>query len=172
MKILFREGTVMSKFITDIIGKFELETPSLQNQHKRMSFIGVLPIQANSNYSQKNKDGVEQYWAQLLVNFSSAYNRTDESGQIHEDNKSLKTLVISFPMSYLSKQNISTHQFKDFFDTHYICKKFLILPVSEEKQAFQVQGDKKIPIKNQTKVEIDPSFDLKAFMDSHKEIKK
>ena len=162
----------MSKVINTILDQFESEVPNLQNQHKRLSFIGVLPIQANSNYTQKNKDGVEQYWAQLLVNFTSAYNRTDEAGQIHDDNKSLKTLVISFPMSYLNKQNISTLQFKDFFDANYVCKKFLVLPVTEEKQAFQQQGDKKIPIKNQTKVEINPDFDLKGFIESHKDIKK
>lgn len=162
----------MSKVINTILDQFESEVPNLQNQHKRMSLIGVLPIQANSNYTQKNKDGVEQYWAQLLVNFSSSYNRTDEAGQVHDDNKSLKTLVISFPMSYLTQQNISTHQFKDFFDNNYVCKKFLVLPVTEEKQAFQQQGDKRIPIKNQTKVEIDPTFDLKGFINSHNEVKK
>lgn len=162
----------MSKVINTILEQFESEVPTLQNQHNRISLIGVFPIQANSNYNQKNKDGKEEYWAQLLVNFSSSYNRTDEAGQIHDDNKSLKTLVISFPMYYLEKQKVSTLQFKNFFDENYVCKKFLVLPVTEEKQAYQRQGDKNIPIKNQTKVQIDPNFDFRSFIDSHKEIKK
>lgn len=165
----------MSKVITEMLSTFEGETPNLQNQHKRISFIGVLPIQANSSYTLKDEKGNEAYWAQLLVNFSSGYNRTDEMGEVHDDNKSLKTLVISFPMSYLKNQGVNTHEFKTFFDSNYICKKFLILPVTEEKQAYQSQGSgdnrKMIPIKNQTKVNIDENFDLKAFIDSHKSAK-
>jgi hypothetical protein len=162
----------MSKFITNIVDQFEVKTPSLQNQHDRISFIGVLPIQANANYNKADKNNPESYWAQLLVNFSSAYQRIDESGVVSDDNKSLKTLVISFPKKYLDDNQISISQFTIFFEREYVAKKFLILPVTEEKQAFQVQGDKKIPIKNQTKVSIDSNFDLKAFIDSHKEVKK
>ncbi len=162
----------MSKFITTIVDQFESETPSLQNQHNRISLIGVLPIQANANYNKADKNNPESYWAQLLVNFSSKYQRIDESGQVTDDNKSLKTLVISFPKKFLDNNQISTSQFTEFFEREYVARKFVMLPVTEEKQAFQVQGDKKIPIKNQTKVEIDPSFDLKAFMESHKESKK
>jgi len=162
----------MSKFITDMIQNFETETPNLQNQHNRISFIGVLPIQANANYNKANKDKPESYWAQLLVNFSSKYQRIDETGQVSDDNKSLKTLVISFPRKYLDDNNITTTIFTDFFEKEYVAKRFLILPVTEEKQAYQTQGEKKIPIKNQTKVEIDPNFDLRAFMASHKENKK
>ena len=162
----------MSKFITDMIQNFETETPNLQNQHNRISFIGVLPIQANANYNKADKNNPENYWAQLLVNFSSKYQRIDETGQVSDDNKSLKTLVISFPRKYLDDNNITTTIFTDFFEKEYVAKKFLILPVTEEKQAYQNQGDKRIPIKNQTKVEIDPNFDLRAFMASHKENKK
>ena len=162
----------MSKFITNIVEQFEVETPSLQNQHNRISLIGVLPIQANANYNKADKNNPESYWAQLLVNFSSTYQRIDETGQVSDDNKSLKTLVISFPRKFLDANQVSTSQFTEFFEKEYVAKKFLILPVTEEKQAFQVQGDKKIPIKNQTKVEIDSNFDLKLFMSSHKEIKK
>ena len=166
----------MSKFITNIVDQFESKTPSLQNQHDRITFIGFLPIQANANYNKADKKNPESYWAQLLVNFSSSYQRIDESGQVSDDNKSLKTLVISFPKKYLDNNNISISQFTEFFEREYVARKFLVLPVTEEKPAFQIQGSgdnaKKIPIKNQTKAEIDPSFDLKVFMDSHKEIKK
>jgi len=166
----------MNKIINEMLQNFEVKTPSLQNQHDRISFIGVLPIQANANYNKATKKDPETYWAQLLVNFSSAYQRIDEAGQISDDNKSLKTLVVSFPKKYLDDNQISISQFTDFFEREYVAKKFLVLPVTEEKQAFQSQGSgdniKKIPIKNQTKVSIDPNFDLKAFMVSHKENKK
>jgi len=155
----------MSKFIIDAINSFQAEVPTLQNQHKRASFLGFLPIQANTNY-QKDKDGVEQYWAQLLCNFSSTYGRTDENGQTHDDNNSLKTLVVKFPMAYLKKYNITSSMFKNFFDANFVAKRFIILPVTEEKQSFQYVGDKRVPIKNQTEVTILEDFDLKAFFAS------
>ena len=158
----------MNKIINETIQNFESEIPNLQNQHNRVSFIGVLPIQANANYNKADNKNPESYWAQLLVNFSSKYQRIDETGQISDDNKSLKTLVISFPRKYLDDNQITTSIFTNFFEREYVGKRFLILPVTEEKQSFQNQGDKRVPIKNQTKVEIDPSFDIRAFMDSHK----
>jgi len=134
-------------------------TPTLQNQHSRISFIGFLPIQANSNFD-KDKDGNTTFWAQLLCNYSSSYNRTDENGEIHNDNKTLKTLVVKFPMSYLKKYSITTQQFKNFFEEEYVAKKFIILPVSEEKQSFQFVKDARVAIKNQTEVVIDENFNL------------
>ena len=155
----------MSKVITDLLNNFESETPTLQNQHKRISLIGCLPLQANTNF-EKDKNGVESYWAQLLCNYTSSYNRTDETGQQHGDNASLKTLVIKFPMSTLKKYNISSQDFKSFFDKNFVAKKWLLLPVTEEKQSFQYVNDKRVPIKNQTEVTIDDSFDLNHYFKS------
>ena len=155
----------MSKLIIDSISKFQGEVPTLQNQHQRITFLGCLPIQANTNF-EKNKEGVETYWAQLLCNFSTSYNRTDEHGQTHDDNNVLKTLVVKFPMSYLKNNTITSSMFKNFFDANFVAKKFLILPVSEEKQSFQYVADKRVPIKNQTEVTISEDFDLKAFFAS------
>jgi len=45
----------MNKIITNMLQDFEVKTPSLQNQHDRISFIGVLPIQANANYNKADK---------------------------------------------------------------------------------------------------------------------
>jgi len=149
----------MSKFINELANNFESVTPTLQNQHSRISFIGFLPIQANSNFD-KDKDGNTTFWAQLLCNYSSSYNRTDENGEIHNDNKTLKTLVVKFPMSYLKKYSITTQQFKNFFEEEYVAKKFIILPVSEEKQSFQFVKDARVAIKNQTEVVIDENFNL------------
>lgn len=158
----------MNKIITTTIQDLEAKVPTLQNQHDRTSFIAVLPIQANANYTKPDKDNLETYWAQLLVNFSSDYQRTDELGQVTDDNKSLKTLVISFPKAFLDKNQVSISEFTSFFEAHYIAKKFLFIPVSEEKQSFQYQNGKSIPIKNQTKVTIDSNFDFRAFISSHK----
>ena len=108
----------------------------------------------------KDKDGNTTFWAQLLCNYSSSYNRTDENGEIHNDNKTLKTLVVKFPMSYLKKYSITTQQFKNFFEEEYVAKKFIILPVSEEKQSFQFVKDARVAIKNQTEVVIDENFNL------------
>ena len=99
------------------------------------------------------------------------YPRVDETGQTTEDNKSLKTLVIKFSQKYLDNNQITTASFIEFFEREYVAKKFLILPVTEEKPEFQnadKKGDEKVLLRNKTKVEIDPSFNLKAFMDSHK----
>lgn len=158
----------MNKIISDIIQSFESEVPNLQNQHNRLSLIGFLPIQANANYSKSDDKSSEFCWAQLLVSFMTKYPRVDETGQTTEDNKSLKTLVIKFPPKYLSDNNITVSMFTEFFEREYVGKKFLILPVTEEKQAFHTYGKQQVPTKNKTEVEIDPEFNLKAFMDSHK----
>jgi len=159
----------MSKVIINLLEKFQAETPSLSNQHNRLSLIGVLPIQANSSFTKDQLNTLTNekkdiYWAQLLCNYSSSYNRTDENGQVHDDNASLKTLVIKFPMDYLKSQAVSTQQFKTFFDKNYVGKAWLILPVSEEKGSSTWKDKKSVPIKNQTEVTIDSSFNLKEFM--------
>jgi len=158
----------MSKVINELLDRFESQTPTLQNQFNRLSLIAVLAIQANTNFS-KDKDGVESYWAQLLCNYKSTYNRLNENGEQTDDNASLKTLVIKFPMSYLKKYNFTSNQFKNRFDANFVMKQWLILPVTEEKQSYQYLNDKRMPIKNQTEVTIDPDFDLsKLFEDELK----
>jgi len=161
----------MPNFINELTSNFESVAPTLQNQHKRISFIGFLPIQANSNFN-KDKEGNTTFWAQLLCNFTSSYNRTDENGETFDDNKSLKTLVVKFPMSYLKKYSITTQQFKNFFDEEFVAKKFIILPVSEEKQSFHFVKDSRIAIKNQTEVVIDVDFNLNDLIKSFVPTKK
>jgi len=150
-------------YITNLLNSFLNEQPTLQNQHKRISLIGALPQQCNVSY-QKDKEGVTRYWAQLLCNFKSSYNRVDEQGELHDDNSSIKTLVIKFPMDYLQKQKVSTNDFKSFFDEHFVQKHFIVLPIKEEKQSYQFVDDKRTPIKNQSEALIDSDFDLNNFI--------
>jgi len=153
----------MSNIVSELIKNFESAVPSLQNQHTRMSLVGILPIQANTNFD-KDKNGKETFWAQLLCNFTASYSRTDENGQVHDDNASLKTFVVKFPMTYLKNEDVTTQEFKTYFDKNFVAKKFLFLPVGEEKQSFQYNADKRVPIKNQTEVTIDESFPLKSLI--------
>lgn len=158
-------------YISDFLNSFQNEEPTLLNQHKRISLIGALPQQCNVSF-QKDKDGVKRYWAQLLCNYKTAYSRQDESGELHNDNSSIKTLVIKFPMDYLQKHSLSTTDIKTFFDTHFVQKKFLVLPVTEEKQSFQFLNDKRVPIKNQSEVNIDENFDLRSYINEINKSKK
>jgi len=158
-------------YITNFLNSFQGQSATLQNQHERISLIGVLVQQCNVSY-QKDKDGVVRYWAQLLCNFKSSYSRTDEKGELHNDNSSIRTLVIKFPMSYLEKNKLSTNDLKSFFDEYFVQKKFLILPVTEEKQSYQFVNDKRTPIKNQTEVIINQNFNLSSFIDEVKNDKK
>jgi hypothetical protein len=135
---------------------------SFENMHKRTSLIGILPIQANAS-SEKDENGVERFWCHLVANYKSTYTRQDEHGELHDDNASLKTLLIKFPMDMLQKNQITSSQFKNFFDKEYCGKKFLFLPVSEEKQKFDTVGKNRVPVKNVTECTIDPSFNLAEF---------
>ncbi len=140
---------------------------SFENMYKRFSFISFLPIQANSNY-EKLEDGKEIFWFQLVSNYKNTYSRTDEQGEIHDDNATIKTLVIKFPKSYLSNQNLQVSEVKEFFEKNYIGKKFITLPVDEERPKFNFEGGKKVLVKNVTECTIDESFNLKELINPTK----
>ncbi len=140
---------------------------SFENMYKRFSFISVLPIQANSNY-EKQDDGTEIFWFQLVSNYKNTYSRTDEKGEIHDDNATIKTLVIKFPKSYISSQGLNVSDVKDFFEKNYVGKKFITLPVDEERPKFNLVDKKRVLVKNATECTIDESFNLKDLINPTK----
>lgn len=146
---------------------------SFDNMHKRTSIIGVLPVQTNTNVNrEKDENGVvkESIWFQVVANYKSSYSRTDENGEQHDDNATLKTIIVKFSSEHLRNFKVSTAQLKEFIDLNYTGKKFLFLPVSEEKQSFIVQGSKdnrlRVPVKNQSECVVDSEFDLNEFLKS------
>ncbi|WP_458701398.1 hypothetical protein ACKGJI_04615 [Sulfurospirillum sp. 1307] len=154
--------------ITKHIENYENLVFSFENMHKRTSIIGVLPVQANTNFS-KDENGIESYWFQLVCNYKSTYSRTDEHGEQHDDNASLKTLIIKFSMDHLKKYNVKSSDLKKFFDDNYVGKKFLFLPVSEEKQSW-TNTKPRTPIKNQSECVVSSDFDLNEFMKIDKKV--
>jgi hypothetical protein len=136
--------------------------------HKRTSIIGVLPVQTNTNVNrEKDENGVvkESIWFQVVANYKSSYSRTDENGEQHDDNATLKTIIVKFSSEHLRNFKVSTAQLKEFIDSNYTGKKFLFLPVSEEKQSFT--GSKpRVPVKNQSECVVDSEFDLNEFLKS------
>lgn len=153
----------MSKDINAYVEAFEAHNFSFENQKKRISLVGFMPQHANSNF-QKDADGVEQFWFQIHGIYESSYGRTDELGEMHQDNNSLKTLVVKIKADHMRKYNVTTMQLKDFIDKNYTGKKMLVLPTSEEKQSKKQQADKKyLPLPNQTEVTVLDDFDLYRF---------
>ena len=153
----------MSKAISQFVESFEALTFNFENQRKRISLVGFMPQQANTN-SQKDEQGVEQSWFQLVGIYEASYNRSDENGEVHNDNASIKTLVVKFKGTHLKKYSISTTQFKEFLDKEFVGKKMLVLPCSEEKVSKKKVGDNYLPIPNQTEVSVLEDFDLRKFM--------
>lgn len=151
--------------VTNHINQFSNLSFSFENMHKRTTLIGFLPLQANASFD-KDENGVERYWFQLLGNFKSSYNRTDENGEQHDDNASVKTLTVKFPMSYLAKHGVTSSQIKKYFDDNYVGKKFIFLPVTEEKQKFEFHDKKRVPVKNVSECSIDDSFNLRDLLGS------
>ena len=82
---------------------------------------------------KKDKDGVEQTWFQVVGIYETSYGRSDENGEMHNDNASIKTLVAKFKGDHLKKFGISTTQLKEFMDKEFVGKKMIVLPCSEEK---------------------------------------
>lgn len=153
----------MSKVITDFVESFSALSFNFENSKRRVSFVGFMPQQANTN-SQLDEKGVEQSWFQIVGIYESAYARSDENGEVHNDNASIKTLVVKFRGTHLRKYGISTTQLKEFIDAEYIGKKMIILPTSEEKVTKKKIGDKYLPIPNQTEVTVLEDFDLRKFI--------
>ncbi|MDD3324298.1 MAG: hypothetical protein PHN38_04150 [Sulfurospirillaceae bacterium] len=152
----------MSKYISAYVDFFENLPFGFENQKKRLSLVGFMPQQANTN-SAKDKDGVEQTWFQVVGIYDSSYSRSDENGEVHNDNASIKTLVVKVRGEHLRKSGISTSQFKDFLDKNYIGKKMIVLPCTEEKQSKKLIGDKYVVLPHQTEVSVLEDFDLRKF---------
>lgn len=153
----------MSKVINTMVDSIESLPFSFENQKKRFSFVGFMPQQANTN-SQKDKDGVEQSWFQIVGIYEASYGRSDENGELHNDNASIKTLVAKFRGDHLRKYGISTTQLKEFIDKEYIGKKMILLPCSEEKVSKKKVGENYLPLPNQTEVTVLDEFDLRKFI--------
>ena len=127
----------MSKTINAYVDSFENLTFNFENQRKRISLVGFMPQQANSN---------------------------DEKGEVHNnDNSSIKTLVVKFKGDHLKKHGVSTTMLREFLIANYIGKKMLVLPVSEEKQSKKKIGEKYIPLPNQSECTVLEDFDLWKF---------
>lgn len=152
----------MSKVINALVDSIESLPFSFENQKKRFSFVGFMPQQANTN-SQKDKEGVEQSWFQIVGIYEASYGRSDENGELHNDNASIKTLVAKFRGDHLRKYGISTTQLKEFIDKEYIGKKMILLPCSEEKVSKKKVGENYLPLPNQTEVTVLEEFDLWKF---------
>ena len=153
----------MSKVINAMVDSIESLPFSFENQKKRFSFVGFMPQQANTN-SQKDKDGVEQSWFQIVGIYEASYGRSDENGELHNDNASIKTIVAKFRGDHLRKFGISTTQLKKFIDDEYIGKKMILLPCSEEKVSKKKVGENYLPLPNQTEVTVLDEFDLRKFI--------
>lgn len=153
----------MSKTINAYVDSFENLNFNFENQRKRISLVGFMPQQANSN-DEKDEDGVLRSWFQIVGIYESSYNRTDEKGEVHDnDNSSIKTLVVKFKDKHLKKYGVSTTMLREFLISNYIGQKMLVLPVSEEKQSKKKIGDKFVPLPNQSECTVLEDFDLWKF---------
>ena len=154
-----------NKTVIESLENFSKVTPTFDNMEELISIKGFFPIQSNTNVDEKTNTIA---WAQLVVSYKSSYGRVDDvTGEHISDNATHKKLVVKFPRKYLEINRITTNEFKSFFDTHFVKKSRLILPVTEEKQSFR----DKLPILNQSEVTISDTFNLRSFIDSFKKAK-
>lgn len=135
---------------------------SFENQFTRSQVLAFLPIQANA--SSNESDGVRKDWFQLIAQYKSSYSAIDSDGNpVETDNNTIKILKVKF--SPKSTVGVSPTQFKKFFDTYFVGKKFLILPVGSELPVIV----NKVQVKDQTQTVVDSSFSLSDFI---KEVEK
>lgn len=158
----------MSKAINSYVDSFESKLFSFDTQKQRMTIVGFMPQQANSN-SAKDEQGIERIWFQVVGIYESSYNRVDESGEVHtNDNSTIKTIVVKFKGDHLKKYGVSTSMLKNFIDENYVGKKMIVFPTSEEKQSKKTIENKEgkkftVPLPNQTECEVLQDFDLWKF---------
>lgn len=158
----------MSKVINAYVDSFESKNFAFDTQKERMTILGFMPQQCNSN-SAKDEQGIERTWFQVVGIYESAYNRVDESGELHtNDNSTIKTIVVKFKGDHLKKYGVSTTMLKNFLDENYIGKKMLVLPTTEEKQSKKQLQNKEgknisVPLPNQTECTVLDDFDLWKF---------
>lgn len=153
----------MSKIITDYVASFEALTFDFKNQRKRMTVLGFMPQQCNAN-SERDDEGIERSWFQVVGLYESSYDRKDENGQVFEgDNSTIKTLVAKFKSEHLRKYGVSTSMLKEYLEKEYIGKRMLILPCTEEKISRKTVNKQSVLLPNQTEVTVLPDFDLWKF---------
>lgn len=147
---------------------------SFDNQFLRASAISIFPIQANSSVTdiEDSLTGGKKSmtWYQLIAQYKSVYTSNSETGEVLSDNATVKQMKIKFPPE--SIQGVTASRFKDFFDTHFVGKKSLILPTISESQSFDRQGGKAIPVKNSTDILVDPSFKLIDYIKEYEDKQK
>ena len=154
----------MSNYISKFIAEKEAITPTLENQRDRFTYITFLPVKVNTSYT--DEDGVKRFWFQIVSSYTSNYQSINEDGEVSEDNATLKTLTVKFPMDYVKKHNLTATQLKKFFEDNFVNKKFITLPVSEESPVFEFKNNARSLVKNHTQVTVSDSFNLEEYIKS------
>jgi hypothetical protein len=135
---------------------------SFENQFKKSTAVVFQPAQANSSITQvddKTTGGKRQItWFQLVGMFKTNYTANAETGEVLPDNSTVKTLIVKF--SPATAEGVSASRFKSFFDTHFVGKRSIILPISSESEKVEFKDGKRIPIKNTFEAQVDPDFKL------------
>jgi hypothetical protein len=166
------------QFIKD----FDDQTATLDNFHSHAITVSFIPASANS-LSMKGELGVINRMFQLIGNFESAYGREDDEGNQVNDNATIRQFKITLSESYLSEIGLSPNELKDFFETYFVKKRMLTLPLSTYSPAlvktscgFEERNGKTVPKykdtvdrKNWTG-SLHDAFDLKDFMSKVEEL--
>ncbi|MCZ6171740.1 hypothetical protein [Campylobacter ureolyticus] len=153
----------MSSAVLNYIEKNTNLTFSFDNQYKRFSYITFFPIQANSS-NDTDEQGKKTFWFQLVATYKSTYQSINELGEISQDNATVKTLYVKFPMQYLLDQKLTADKVRKFFTDNFVGKKFITLPVGEEMPVFEFKNNVRNIVKNCSQVNIDENFDLQVFI--------
>lgn len=153
----------MSSAVLNYIEKNTNLSFSFDNQYKRFSYITFFPIQANSS-NDTDEQGKKIFWFQLVATYKSTYQSINELGEISQDNATVKTLYVKFPMQYLLDQKLTADKVRKFFTDNFVGKKFITLPVGEEMPVFEFKNNVRNIVKNCSQVNIDENFDLQVFI--------
>ncbi|MDA3054317.1 MULTISPECIES: hypothetical protein [unclassified Campylobacter] len=155
----------MSSYISDFIFQNENLPFSFENQFKRFSYITIFPNQANAS-GDKNENGVYVSWFQLVAQFKVTYDAVNENGEVLKgENAITKTLIIKFTDDYMRKFNLNGIALKDFFNTYFVGKRFITLPVTEEMPVYEYKNNTRNLIKNQSQVYVVDDFNLTEFIE-------
>lgn len=156
--------------IVKSVDSFLQTPPTFENMTDLVSIKGGFPTQCNTNINEETK---QVAWGQLIFPYKSSYSRIDDrTGESIADNATQKTLVVKFPRILLEQNGVSSSEFKNFFDTYFVNKARLLLPVSDERDSYKSDGKTRVKIPNQSEVTVSKDFDLRAFINSYKQDKK
>lgn len=142
---------------------------SFENQFKRFSYLTFFPVQVNCGIAEiKDQEGNTnpRAWFQFVSYYKSSFVSVDDNGVVGDNNASVKMLFVKISPAILNKSKFSGEYLRDFFNKHYVGKKFLTLPVCEEGPVFSmdIKTGLKTPLKNQSQVLVDENFDLRSFV--------